>query len=68
MLPYNFCFHLTGSDFALSKIFGEMETVKERLNIEDYSVSQTTLDQVKKKAICFLVSCYIPIFSQSVPY
>lgn len=30
----------------LSRIFGQLEAVKEELMIEDYSVSQTTLDQV----------------------
>ena len=33
-------------DTALSYIFGQLESVRERFNIEDYSVSQTTLDQV----------------------
>ncbi len=30
----------------LSDIFGQMEQNRQRLRIEDYSVSQTTLDQV----------------------
>ena len=34
------------SKIKLSTIFGQMEAVKDSLNIEDYSVSQTTLDQV----------------------
>lgn len=34
------------SRVKLSYIFGQLEKVKSRLNIEDYSVSQTTLDQV----------------------
>ncbi|XP_052776388.1 phospholipid-transporting ATPase ABCA1-like isoform X2 [Mya arenaria] len=35
-----------GSDIKLSKLFGQIEAVREQLLIEDYSVSQTTLDQV----------------------
>lgn len=31
----------------LSYIFGQLEKAKSLLNIEDYSVSQTTLDQVR---------------------
>ena len=31
---------------SLGRLFGTMEAVKERLSIEDYSVSQTTLEQV----------------------
>lgn len=34
------------SDVRLSALFGQIEAVRDRLNIEDYSVSQTTLDQV----------------------
>ncbi|XP_061181755.1 phospholipid-transporting ATPase ABCA1-like [Saccostrea echinata] len=34
------------SRIKLSSIFGQLEKAKSRLNIEDYSVSQTTLDQV----------------------
>ena len=34
------------SNVKLSYIFGQIERARERLNIEDYSVSQTTLDQV----------------------
>ncbi|XP_071145778.1 phospholipid-transporting ATPase ABCA1-like isoform X2 [Mytilus edulis] len=34
------------SKIKLSRIFGQMEAVRDNLNIEDYSVSQTTLDQV----------------------
>ena len=35
------------SKIKLSRIFGQLEAVKEELMIEDYSVSQTTLDQVR---------------------
>ena len=41
-----------GSDCcSLANIFGKMEEVKEELKIEDYSVSQTTLDQVRQTRI-----------------
>ena len=34
------------SNIKLSHIFGQLEAVRKHLSIEDYSVSQTTLDQV----------------------
>lgn len=33
-------------DFSLSQVFGALEREKERLGLEDYSVSQSTLEQV----------------------
>ena len=39
-------FHITDMSVSLSKLFGTMERAKEQYNIEDYSVSQTTLEQV----------------------
>jgi hypothetical protein len=36
------------SNIKLSYIFGQLEAVRTHLSIEDYSVSQTTLDQVCK--------------------
>ena len=41
-----FIFVLASSCASLSRIFGALEQAKEELSIEDYSVSQTTLDQV----------------------
>ena len=35
-----------GSDIKLSSLFGQIEAVRDKCKIEDYSVSQTTLDQV----------------------
>ena len=50
-----------GSDAcSLSKIFGKMEKVKEQLQIEDYSVSQTTLDQVRLVGGLTVVTCSAP--------
>ncbi|XP_033737988.1 phospholipid-transporting ATPase ABCA1-like [Pecten maximus] len=43
---HNMLQYQLGSDVPLSHIFSEIEAVKEGFNIEDYSVSQTTLDQV----------------------
>ena len=34
------------SQLQLAAIFGKLEVERDRLKIEDYSVSQTTLDQV----------------------
>ena len=36
------------SKIKLSRIFGQIEAMRNNLNIEDYSVSQTTLDRVSK--------------------
>ena len=36
-----------GSDFTvLGDVFGKLEAARKKYNIEDYSVQQTTLDQV----------------------
>ncbi|XP_052284173.1 phospholipid-transporting ATPase ABCA1-like isoform X3 [Dreissena polymorpha] len=43
---HNMLQYQLGSDIKLSNLFGQIEEVRERLQIEDYSVSQTTLDQV----------------------
>lgn len=43
---HNMLQYQLGSDIKLSNLFGQIEAVRERLQIEDYSVSQTTLDQV----------------------
>lgn len=43
---HNMLQYQLGSDIQLSELFGQIEAVRGRLNIEDYSVSQTTLDQV----------------------
>ncbi|XP_063962912.1 phospholipid-transporting ATPase ABCA1-like isoform X2 [Lytechinus pictus] len=39
-------FQLSSADTILSKVFQYLEDKRSRFNIEDYSVSQTTLDQV----------------------
>lgn len=39
-------YHITDTSLKLSEIFGTMERAKTQLCIEDYSVSQTTLEQV----------------------
>ena len=44
---HNMLQYQLGSDIKLSALFGQIEAVRDRLSIEDYSVSQTTLDQVK---------------------
>ncbi|OWF35545.1 ATP-binding cassette sub-family A member 1 [Mizuhopecten yessoensis] len=43
---HNMLQYQLGSEVPLSHIFSEIEAVRESFNIEDYSVSQTTLDQV----------------------
>ncbi|XP_045158186.2 phospholipid-transporting ATPase ABCA1-like isoform X2 [Mercenaria mercenaria] len=43
---HNMLQYQLGSDIQLSVLFGQIEAVRDKLNIEDYSVSQTTLDQV----------------------
>lgn len=39
-------YQLGSQNLSLSQLFAAMEEAKSRLNVEDYSVSQTTLDQV----------------------
>lgn len=39
-------YHITDTSLSLAQIFGTMEKAKATFNIEDYSVSQTTLEQV----------------------
>ena len=41
-------YQLHNESTSLSLVFGELERNREALNIEEYSVSQTTLDQVIK--------------------
>ncbi|XP_033737996.1 ATP-binding cassette sub-family A member 7-like isoform X2 [Pecten maximus] len=43
---YNMVQYQLKSDVKLSNLFKQIEGVKRELNIEDYSVSQTTMDQV----------------------
>lgn len=39
-------FQIPDADVPLARVFGAMETCKRDINIEDYSVHQTTLEQV----------------------
>ena len=39
-------YQLKGNQSSWARVFGILETAKEKYNIEDYSVSQTTLEQV----------------------
>merc|ERR1711916_356112 len=39
-------FQVSDPDMTLGRIFGSLEAQREPLNIEDYSVSQTTLEEV----------------------
>ena len=41
-------YQLHNENTSLSFVFGELERNREMLNIEEYSVSQTTLDQVNQ--------------------
>ncbi|XP_063401544.1 phospholipid-transporting ATPase ABCA1-like [Mytilus trossulus] len=43
---YNMLQYQLKSEIKLSYVFGQIESARQLLNIEDYSVSQTTLDQV----------------------
>ena len=43
MLQYQLPSH---TNVTLAQVFGQLESVRDQLHIEDYSVSQTTLDQV----------------------
>ena len=39
-------YHIPSVDVKWSQMFGLMEDAKERLNISDYSLGQTSLEQV----------------------
>lgn len=43
---HNMLQYQLGQNIKLSSVFGHVEQVRDELNIEYYSVSQTTLDQV----------------------
>lgn len=46
---HNMLQYQLGPTIKLSYIFGQIESVRHEFSIEDYSVSQTTLDQVKAR-------------------
>ncbi|CAG5129798.1 unnamed protein product [Candidula unifasciata] len=39
-------YHITDTTLTWAQVFGELERAKEKLNIEDYLISQTSLEQV----------------------
>ncbi|KAG5670265.1 hypothetical protein PVAND_000542 [Polypedilum vanderplanki] len=39
-------FHVPSHELKWSEIFGILENAKSRLNIEDYSITQATLEQI----------------------
>ena len=42
-------YQLPSDDLSLSQVFATMEKTKRKFNVEDFSVSQTTLDQVQEE-------------------
>jgi hypothetical protein len=44
-------YQLPSKGLSVSKMFGQIEANRNIFNIEDYSVSQTTLDQVRHKTL-----------------
>lgn len=44
-------FSLPNNDIRLSNIFDHLQNAQENLHLQDFSVSQTTLDQVKQLII-----------------
>lgn len=46
-------YHLPYTQGALAHIFSQFTSHQQRLGVEDYSVSQTTLDQVRPKTFYF---------------
>ena len=70
-------FQIPDNNIALGKVFGEMERAKSKYDIEDYSVHQTTLEQVflsftrhqeapsvpeEKKKLCCCCCCWPCLF------
>jgi len=52
-------YQLPSGVMALSEVFGRIESSYETLNIEDYSVSQTTLDNVRAIIMSFPTSILV---------
>ena len=52
-------YHLPSADLTWSSVFRQLENNKERLGIIDYSVSQTTLEQVRLKCYIMYKVCII---------
>ena len=42
----SFTFHVDNSDMPLSQTFAIMEGTRDSLNVKEYSISQTTLEQI----------------------
>ena len=57
---HNMVQYQLGDETSLAKIFSCMEGVREQYEIEDYSVSQTTLDQVRFTCIHFILLVITP--------
>ena len=60
-------FQLPSADTILSKVFQCLEDHRSRFNIEDYSVSQTTLDQVPN-VHCVWCCCIWCLHSNTAPF
>jgi len=53
-------YQLGSTLLSLAYIFGELEKARDWLHIEDYSVCQTTLDQVSLENFTLVLSCFFP--------
>lgn len=53
-------YQLPGADMSWSSVFRQVENNKESLGVVDYSVSQTTLEQVTPQRCCckYAILCY----------
>ena len=51
-------YQLSASAVSGASVFRQLEANKERLGIVDYSVSQTTLDQVEYVHVCMCIRMY----------
>ena len=57
-------YHIYDAELSWAEIFGTMERAKDQLNIEDYSVSQTSLEQV----FINFARAQIPPLEQSIKF
>lgn len=61
-------YHLPESGQSWARIFGLMESAKIKYQIEDYSVGQTTLEQVRFLAIKIVAFLSKVIFPFEIPF
>ena len=65
-LHHNMVQYQLPNSMRVALIFSSIKEVKEKLNIEDYSVCQTTLDQVSCLCVFISVEIILPNFLRNI--